>query len=111
MPPPQNPAGGYFCHNPSRSGRYQRTTTTTWLNFYTPCKSQLKMHGQSPLLLGYLVLSKSRLTRYPVSLGPIPTLFALSVCPHCNYIVTQEPSSVNLFNDRIDKYLARAGFD
>ena len=27
---------------PNRSGRYQGTTSTTWLNFYTPCKSQLK---------------------------------------------------------------------
>ena len=27
---------------PNRSGRYQGTTPTTWLNFNTPCKSQLK---------------------------------------------------------------------
>ena len=27
---------------PDRSGRYQGTTPTTWLNFNTPCKSQLK---------------------------------------------------------------------
>ena len=27
---------------PYRSGRYQGTTLTTWLNFYTPCKSQLQ---------------------------------------------------------------------
>ena len=25
---------------PNRSGRYQETSPTTWLNFYTPCKSQ-----------------------------------------------------------------------
>ena len=27
---------------PNRSGRYQGTTSTTWLNFYTLCNSQLK---------------------------------------------------------------------
>ena len=27
---------------PNRSGMYQGTTPTTWLNFNTPCKSQLK---------------------------------------------------------------------
>ena len=32
--------GGYFCPLPNRSGRFQGTTPTTWLNFYTPCKSQ-----------------------------------------------------------------------
>ena len=42
MPPPTNSNGGYFCPLPNRSGRYQGTTPTTWLNFYTPCKSQLK---------------------------------------------------------------------
>ena len=25
---------------PNRNGRYQGTTCTSWLNFYTPCKSQ-----------------------------------------------------------------------
>ena len=39
-PPPQIPTGGYFCPLPNRSGRFQGTTPTTWLNFYTPCKSQ-----------------------------------------------------------------------
>ena len=43
-PPPQIPTGGYFCPLPlpNRSGTYQGTTPTTWLNFNTPCKSQLK---------------------------------------------------------------------
>ncbi len=27
---------------PNRSGMYQGTSPTTWLNFYTPCKSQLQ---------------------------------------------------------------------
>ena len=42
MRPPHIPTGGYFCPLPNRSGMYQGTTPTTWLNFNTPCKSQLK---------------------------------------------------------------------
>ena len=41
-PPPTNSNGVYFCPLPNRSGRYQGTTPTTWQNFYTLCKSQLK---------------------------------------------------------------------
>ena len=40
MRPPKNPTGGFLCHLPNRSGRYQGTSPTTWLNFYSPCKSQ-----------------------------------------------------------------------
>ena len=43
MPPPTNSNGGdTSAPLPNQSGRYQGTTPTTWLNFNTPCKSQLK---------------------------------------------------------------------
>ena len=32
--------GDFSATLPNRCGRYQGTTPTTWLNFYTPCKSQ-----------------------------------------------------------------------
>ena len=56
-PPPTNSKGGYFCPLPNRSGRYQGTTPTTWLNFYTPCKLQFKMPGHSALLLVFIHVS------------------------------------------------------
>ena len=48
-PPPQIPTGGYFCPLPNRSGRFQGTTPTTWLNFNTPRKSQ-------PTILPYYIV-------------------------------------------------------
>ena len=43
MPPPHKfQRGDTSAPLPNRSGRYQGTTPTTWLNFNTPCKSQLK---------------------------------------------------------------------
>ena len=41
-PPSKNPTRDCSATLPNRSGRYQGTTPTTWLNFYTPCKSQLQ---------------------------------------------------------------------
>ena len=41
-PPPTNSNGDTSVPLPNRSRRYQEATPTTWLNFYTPCKSQLK---------------------------------------------------------------------
>ena len=41
-PPPQFQWGDTSAPLPNRSGRFQGTTPTTWLNFNTPCKSQLK---------------------------------------------------------------------
>ena len=41
-PPHKFQRGDTSAPLPNRSGRYQGTTPTTWLNFNTPCKSQLK---------------------------------------------------------------------
>ena len=41
-PPHKFQQGDTSAPLPNRSGRYQGTTPTTWLNFNTPCKSQLK---------------------------------------------------------------------
>ena len=41
-PPHKCQRGDTSAPLPNRSGRYQGTTPTTWLNFNTPCKSQLK---------------------------------------------------------------------
>ena len=41
-PPKKIQRGDCSATLPNRSGRYQGTTPTTWLNFYTPCKSQLQ---------------------------------------------------------------------
>ena len=40
--PLNKPRGDCSATLPNRCGRYQGTTPTTWLNFYTPCKSQLQ---------------------------------------------------------------------
>ena len=41
-PPKKIQRGDCSATLPNRSGRYQGTTPTTWLNVYTPCKSQLQ---------------------------------------------------------------------
>ena len=37
-PPLKNPTGDFSATVPNRSGMYQGTSLTNWLNFYTPCK-------------------------------------------------------------------------
>ena len=39
-PPTKFSRGDASATLPNRNGRYQGTTCTSWLNFYTPCKSQ-----------------------------------------------------------------------
>ena len=41
-PPTKFSRGDTSATLPNRNGRYQGTTCTSWLNFYTPCKSQLQ---------------------------------------------------------------------
>ena len=36
----KNPTGGFFCHPSKSKWEVPRNIPTTWLNFYTPCKSQ-----------------------------------------------------------------------
>ena len=53
-PPHKFQQGDTSAPLPNRSGRYQGTTPTTWLNFNTPCKSQLKNAWPfSPTILRY----------------------------------------------------------
>ena len=47
-PPTKSSWGDTSATLPNRNGRYQGTTCTSWLNFYTPCKSQ-------PISLPYYV--------------------------------------------------------
>ena len=58
-PPKKIRRGDCSATLPNRSGRYQGTTPTTWLNFYTPCKWQLQ-------------------NAWPVS----PTTDGGPICPH-----------------------------
>ena len=41
-PPTKFSRGDTSATLPNRNGRYQGTICTSWLNFYTPCKSQLQ---------------------------------------------------------------------
>ena len=58
MRPPKNPTGGLFCHPPKSKWEVPGNNPTTWLNFYTLCKSQLQNAWPvSPTILHFLVLT------------------------------------------------------
>ena len=97
--------GGTSAPLPNRSGRYQGTTPTTWLNFNTPCKSQPTIlpyyyvvrgssrHDESPRLGASLGRLTHALTS-PVknaSTCPDPGCSHLQAAAHCTIVVADIP--------------------
>ena len=72
---------------PNPCGRYQGTTPTTWLNFYTPCKSQLQ-------------------NAWPVS----PTTRSFHVCNGVKQGAVISPILFVVYYDELIAKLARSGY-
>ena len=86
-PPTKFSRGDTSATLPNRNGRYQGTTCTSWLNFYTPCKSQLQnawavsptidaaiLHCSDTFMLAFIVTPKS--FSFTVLLRIVPPIYS-----------------------------------